>query len=157
MGAINFIATIFIERAEKVSWTNLDIFFWTILTQSGLILFSFPLLGSVLIMLLMVLASLALVGIWLLEFALLIGRVGTVVVTVVTMGLLVVLVIYYHASDNIYGRRNGVSRTGDWLFENQTKIHSIKNLKMPLLILISLQWSTRYGEAGLNNVDRKSS
>jgi Heme/copper-type cytochrome/quinol oxidases, subunit 1 len=52
MGAINFIATIFTERGEKVSWANLDIFSWTILTQSGLILFAFPLLGSALIMLL---------------------------------------------------------------------------------------------------------
>ena len=53
MGAINFIATIFIERAKDVSWANLDIFSWTILTQSALILFSFPLLGSALIMLLL--------------------------------------------------------------------------------------------------------
>ena len=52
MGAINFIATIFTERGDKVSWANLDIFSWTILTQSGLILFAFPLLGSALIMLL---------------------------------------------------------------------------------------------------------
>ncbi|WP_083862082.1 cytochrome c oxidase subunit I [Halogeometricum pallidum] len=52
MGAINFIATIFTERAEEVTWANLDIFSWTILTQSGLILFAFPLLGSALIMLL---------------------------------------------------------------------------------------------------------
>ena len=53
MGAINFIATIFTERAEEVSWANLDIFSWTVLTQSGLILFSFPLLGSALVMLLL--------------------------------------------------------------------------------------------------------
>jgi cytochrome c oxidase subunit 1 len=53
MGAINFIATIFTERAEKVTWANLDIFSWTILTQSGLILFAFPLLGSALVMLLL--------------------------------------------------------------------------------------------------------
>jgi cytochrome c oxidase subunit 1 len=53
MGAINFIATIFTERDEKVTWANLDIFSWTILTQSGLILFAFPLLGSAIIMLLM--------------------------------------------------------------------------------------------------------
>ena len=52
MGAINFIATIFTERGEKVTWANLDIFSWTILTQSGLILFSFPLLGSAILMLL---------------------------------------------------------------------------------------------------------
>jgi len=53
MGAINFIATIFTERGEDVNWANLDIFSWTILTQSGLILFAFPLLGSALIMLLL--------------------------------------------------------------------------------------------------------
>jgi cytochrome c oxidase subunit 1 len=53
MGSINFIATILTERAEKVTWANLDIFSWTILTQSGLILFAFPLLGSALIMLLL--------------------------------------------------------------------------------------------------------
>ena len=53
MGAINFIATIFVERNEEVNWANLDIFSWTILTQSGLILFAFPLLGSALIMLLL--------------------------------------------------------------------------------------------------------
>ncbi len=52
MGAINFIATIFTQRDENVSWANLDIFSWTILTQSGLILFAFPLLGSALLMLL---------------------------------------------------------------------------------------------------------
>jgi cytochrome c oxidase subunit 1 len=53
MGAINFIATIFTERGEDVGWENLDIFSWTMLTQSGLILFSFPLLGSALVMLLL--------------------------------------------------------------------------------------------------------
>jgi len=52
MGAINFIATIFTQRSEDVTWANLDIFSWTILTQSGLILFAFPLLGSALLMLL---------------------------------------------------------------------------------------------------------
>jgi cytochrome c oxidase subunit 1 len=53
MGAINFIATIFTERGEKVSWANLDIFSWTVLTQSGLVLFAFPLLGSAIVMLLL--------------------------------------------------------------------------------------------------------
>ncbi len=53
MGAINFIATIFTERGADVTWANLDIFSWTVLTQSALILFSFPLLGSVLVMLLL--------------------------------------------------------------------------------------------------------
>ena len=53
MGAINFIATIFTERGDDVNWANLDIFSWTILTQSALILFAFPLLGSAIVMLLM--------------------------------------------------------------------------------------------------------
>ncbi|USZ70002.1 cbb3-type cytochrome c oxidase subunit I (plasmid) [Halorussus salilacus] len=53
MGAINFIATIFTERGENVGWEELDIFSWTMLTQSGIILFAFPLLGSALIMLLL--------------------------------------------------------------------------------------------------------
>ena len=53
MGAINFIATIFTERGDDVGWPNLDIFSWTMLTQSGLILFAFPLLGSALVMLLL--------------------------------------------------------------------------------------------------------
>ncbi|MFC6961806.1 cbb3-type cytochrome c oxidase subunit I [Halocatena marina] len=53
MGAVNFIVTIFTERGKNINWANLDIFSWTILTQSGLILFSFPLLGSALIMLLL--------------------------------------------------------------------------------------------------------
>ncbi|WP_202946614.1 cbb3-type cytochrome c oxidase subunit I [Halalkalicoccus jeotgali] len=53
LGAINFIATIFTERAPDVGWERLDIFSWTMLTQSGLILFAFPLLGSVLLMLLL--------------------------------------------------------------------------------------------------------
>src|SRR6056297_3992919 len=51
IGAINFIATIFTQRGEDVTWANLDIFSWTVLTQSGLILFAFPLLGSALLML----------------------------------------------------------------------------------------------------------
>ncbi|PSP33116.1 cytochrome-c oxidase [Halobacteriales archaeon QH_10_67_22] len=53
MGAINFIATIVTERDESVTWANLDIFSWTILTQSALILFAFPLLGSAIVMLLL--------------------------------------------------------------------------------------------------------
>nr|WP_199268287.1 cytochrome c oxidase subunit I [Halorhabdus sp. CUG00001] len=53
MGAINFIVTIFTERGDDVSWANLDIFSWTMLTQSGLILFAFPLLGSAIVMLLL--------------------------------------------------------------------------------------------------------
>jgi cytochrome c oxidase subunit 1 len=53
MGAINFVVTILTERAEEVTWANLDIFSWTVLVQSGQIIFSFPLLGSALVMLLL--------------------------------------------------------------------------------------------------------
>jgi len=53
MGAVNFIATIFTERGEDVTWANLDIFSWTVLVQSAQILFAFPLLGSALVMLLL--------------------------------------------------------------------------------------------------------
>ena len=53
MGAINFIATIFTEQGEDINWANLDIFSWTVLVQSGQILFAFPLLGSALVMLLL--------------------------------------------------------------------------------------------------------
>nr|WP_304449488.1 cbb3-type cytochrome c oxidase subunit I [Halomarina sp. PSRA2] len=51
MGAINFIVTIFAERADDVEWANLDIFSWTMLTTSGIALFAFPVLGSAIIML----------------------------------------------------------------------------------------------------------
>ncbi len=53
LGAINFLVTIFTERAKEITWANLDIFSWTMLTTSGLVLFAFPLLGSALIMLLL--------------------------------------------------------------------------------------------------------
>ncbi|WP_435179516.1 cbb3-type cytochrome c oxidase subunit I [Halorussus sp. AFM4] len=53
MGAINIIATIFTERGDDVGWENLDILSWALLTMSGLILFSFPVLGSVLVMMLL--------------------------------------------------------------------------------------------------------
>jgi len=51
MSAINFITTVFTER--EVSWGELDIFSWTILTQAGQIAFAFPILGAALIMLVM--------------------------------------------------------------------------------------------------------
>ncbi len=53
LGAINIIATIFTDRAPDVGWERVDILSWTFLAQAGLILFAFPLLGAVLIMLLM--------------------------------------------------------------------------------------------------------
>ncbi|RXK46908.1 DUF6789 family protein [Halorientalis pallida] len=52
LGAINFIVTIFHERGEGNSWATLDIFSWSMLTTSGIVLFAFPLLGSALLMLL---------------------------------------------------------------------------------------------------------
>ena len=51
MGGINFVVTVFAER--EVSWADLDIFSWTMLTTGGLVLFSFPVLGSALVMLLL--------------------------------------------------------------------------------------------------------
>jgi cytochrome c oxidase subunit 1 len=53
MAAINFIVTIFTERADDVGWDRLDIFSWNVLVMSGLILFAFPLLGSALVLLLL--------------------------------------------------------------------------------------------------------
>jgi len=53
LAAINIIVTVFTERAADVDWSNLDIFSWTMLTTSGVILFAFPLLGAALIMLLL--------------------------------------------------------------------------------------------------------
>ncbi len=52
LAAINFIVTIVTERAEDVTWGTLDIFSWTMLTTSAIILFAFPTLGSALVMLL---------------------------------------------------------------------------------------------------------
>jgi cytochrome c oxidase subunit 1 len=51
IGAINFLVTVFTER--DVTWAELDLFTWAMLTASGLIIFAFPLLGAVLIMLLL--------------------------------------------------------------------------------------------------------
>ncbi len=53
LGAINFIVTIVSERSDDVGWPDVDIFSWTMLTTSGLVLFAFPLLGSALIMMLL--------------------------------------------------------------------------------------------------------
>ncbi|WP_435360476.1 cytochrome c oxidase subunit I [Haloarchaeobius sp. DFWS5] len=53
LAAINFVVTLFTEKGEGVGWDTLDIFSWTMLTTSSLIIFAFPLLGSTLIMLLM--------------------------------------------------------------------------------------------------------
>ncbi|SEO46113.1 cytochrome c oxidase subunit 1 [Halogranum amylolyticum] len=53
MGAINILVTVFTERGEGVDWSNLDIFTWTMLTTSGIIIFAFPMLGSAVLMLLL--------------------------------------------------------------------------------------------------------
>jgi cytochrome c oxidase subunit 1 len=53
MAAINFVVTIFLERGDDVELGNLDIFSWSMLTTSGIILFAFPLLGSAILMLLL--------------------------------------------------------------------------------------------------------
>jgi cytochrome c oxidase subunit 1 len=50
MGAVNIIVTTFTQK--DVEWAELDIFSWTLLTQAGLVLFAFPLLGSAILMLL---------------------------------------------------------------------------------------------------------
>ncbi|RRJ31590.1 cbb3-type cytochrome c oxidase subunit I [Halocatena pleomorpha] len=53
IAAINFITTIILERSDSVSWADIDIFSWGMLTMSGIILFAFPLLGSAFVMLLL--------------------------------------------------------------------------------------------------------
>jgi cytochrome c oxidase subunit 1 len=53
MASINFIVTIYTERAEGVNWATLDIFSWALLTTSAIVIFAFPLLGSALVMLLL--------------------------------------------------------------------------------------------------------
>ncbi|GAB3026317.1 DUF6789 family protein [Natronobiforma cellulositropha] len=53
LAAINFVVTVVYERGEGVTWANLDIFSWTMLTTSGLVIFAFPILGSAIVMLLL--------------------------------------------------------------------------------------------------------
>ncbi|MFC6725021.1 cbb3-type cytochrome c oxidase subunit I, partial [Halobium palmae] len=53
MAAINFVVTVFTERSDDVGLGSLNVFSWTMLTTSGLVLFAFPLLGSVIVMLLL--------------------------------------------------------------------------------------------------------
>ncbi len=52
LASINFITTIVYERDPDISWATLDIFSWTMLTTSGLVVFAFPVLGSAIVMLL---------------------------------------------------------------------------------------------------------
>lgn len=51
--AINIIVTIATERAEQTTWATLDVFSWSMLTTSGMILFAFPMLCAALVMLLL--------------------------------------------------------------------------------------------------------
>ena len=53
IGAVNIVVTVIEERAPEVSWADLDILTWTLVTMAGIILFAFPLLGSALVMLLL--------------------------------------------------------------------------------------------------------
>ncbi len=53
LGAINFMVTIFYERAEGIDMGSLDLFVWNMLVTSALIIFAFPLLGSAAIMMLL--------------------------------------------------------------------------------------------------------
>ena len=53
VGAINFIATVFYERADDAGWSNFDLFTWNMLVTSTIVLFAFPLLGSAIVMLLL--------------------------------------------------------------------------------------------------------
>ncbi len=53
LAAINFIVTVLVERSPDVGWERLDVFSWTMLTTGGLVVFSFPILGAVLLMLLL--------------------------------------------------------------------------------------------------------
>jgi cytochrome c oxidase subunit 1 len=53
LAAINVLVTVFAERAESVTWADLDTFTWSMLTTSGMVLFAFPLLVSALVMLLL--------------------------------------------------------------------------------------------------------
>ena len=53
MGAVNFIVTAFMKRGPDVDIGDFDIFTWSMVTTSGIILFAFPLLGSAILMLLL--------------------------------------------------------------------------------------------------------
>lgn len=53
LASINFIITVFSKRAEEVSWSDINVFTWTMVTTSGLALFAFSVLGSALVMLLL--------------------------------------------------------------------------------------------------------
>jgi cytochrome c oxidase subunit 1 len=53
IASINFIITVFAERGDGVTWPEIDLFTWAMVTTAGLALFSFSVLGSALVMLLL--------------------------------------------------------------------------------------------------------
>ena len=53
IASINFVITAFTEKAEDVSWADLNVFTWAMVTTAGMALFAFSILGSALIMLLL--------------------------------------------------------------------------------------------------------
>jgi cytochrome c oxidase subunit 1 len=53
LASINFIVTVFAERDEEVSWADIDLFTWTLVTTAGIALLAFSLLGSAILMLLL--------------------------------------------------------------------------------------------------------
>ncbi len=52
IASINFIITVFAEKGDGVTWADIDLFTWAMVTTSGLALFAFSVLGSAIIMLL---------------------------------------------------------------------------------------------------------
>jgi cytochrome c oxidase subunit 1 len=53
IASINFIITVFAEKGDGVTWADLDLFTWALVTTAGLAMFAFSVLGSALIMLLL--------------------------------------------------------------------------------------------------------
>ena len=53
IASINFLITTFSEKSEEVTWSDIDLFTWTIVTTAGLALFAFSILGSAIVMLLL--------------------------------------------------------------------------------------------------------
>ena len=53
LSGINFMTTIVAKRDVSIGWADLDIFSWTVLTQAGIILFAFPVVGAAVVMLLL--------------------------------------------------------------------------------------------------------
>jgi len=53
IASVNFIATVFVERGDEVTWADLDLFTWSMLVTAGIALFAFSLIGSAFVMLLL--------------------------------------------------------------------------------------------------------